>query len=123
MSTFLWALFDRLVDFLANLNPERAKKAQAFRDEAKRLNVLAKQAEEDQRQSEIQYAAAVRRRQEIDARIVQNGELIAAAEGRLLESQKRIEQINAELEKANQAVRDRSDDDAFRGGAPRPKNP
>lgn len=116
---FFYWLLDRLVDFLGGLNPERAKKIEAIKAEAARLDALAKEAALEAQKSEAQYLESVRNREAWDKLIAESREAEKESESRLRDAQGRLAAREDEIKKINQAVLDRSDDAAFGGGVPK----
>lgn len=121
MSAIFYWIVDRLIDFLANLNPERAAKVEQIRLEAVRLDGLFKQAEEDKRQSEAQYAASLLERQLLQAQIAENWRLFTLDEKKLEESETRRRQIRDEAIKREKEIDSRTTDDLIMGGVPKPR--
>jgi hypothetical protein len=103
-------------------DPDLEARLKSFNDRVTQAEQKALDAAELARQSEVAYAASVENRKRWDALLAESKLQEQASEERLRASQERVRVIIDETKKLNDAVRSRSDDDAFGGGVPKPKN-
>jgi septal ring factor EnvC (AmiA/AmiB activator) len=114
MSGIFYWLIDQLIKFLANLNPERAKKVKKIKAEAKRLDKLAVENEAARKLSEIAYRESSERRAEWDQLATKMIRQEQESKDRALASQQRVREIEAQAEKDKTEIDSRGDSDVLR---------
>jgi septal ring factor EnvC (AmiA/AmiB activator) len=112
-SIFYW-LLDRIINFLARINPARAKKADAIKAEADRLAELSAENERQRKISEAQYFESSENRKHWDKLAAESQEREKESEQRLRASQDRIRAISDEAKKLKEVINRRSDVDVLR---------
>ena len=100
-------------------DPQLQARLDAFNLKVAAVEARAKEAQAQQLESERAYAESTRRREELDARIVESNRLQALDEEKLVQSRQRQEEIRNETQRLKDNVDSRSDDDAFSGGVPK----
>lgn len=96
-------------------DPELDAKLKAFNEKVAELDERAKEAEKEAEASEAQYQTSLARRKEFDRLLEESIAQEQESRTRLSASQARVRQIEAEAEKAKEAIDAKSDADVLRG--------
>lgn len=105
------------------LDPEYKAKLEKLRADEAAWEQKISEAEDANKASQAAYQTSLAERNDLNRRLADSERIEEELKAEEEAVKKRIEDRHEALAKLNQAVLDRSDDDAFAGGVPKSKNP